>query len=320
MIKKIDLTKVLLFALLFVLSASMYAVGKEPAKHSRLELADPFVLLEGGVYYAYGTHSSDGIEVFSSDDLKTWTFRGLALNKANTKPQKNFWAPEILKKGDTYYMYFSGEEHLWVATAKSPLGHFVQANPKPLLEHGSIDGSPFVDDDGQVYFSFVYFNHGNEIRIAKMADDLLSLRLETMQTCCKVSQPWEMDVKFPNAKVNEGPCILKHKDLYYLTYSANDFRSQNYGVGVALSDHLLSGWQKVSYNPILQNAFGYKGTGHHTMFVDKHGKLWMMFHAHKSETEIHPRASYFVRINFKKQKDKPDKLVVDDKVVIPVCR
>ena len=34
-------------------------------------LADPFILLHNGVYYAYGTHSDQGIEVYTSDDLNT---------------------------------------------------------------------------------------------------------------------------------------------------------------------------------------------------------------------------------------------------------
>ena len=40
---------------------------------SKLVLADPFVLLDNGTYYAYGTHSNDGIEVYTSKDLKQWT-------------------------------------------------------------------------------------------------------------------------------------------------------------------------------------------------------------------------------------------------------
>ena len=30
---------------------------------SQLELADPFILLEGDTYYAYGTHSPEGFQV-----------------------------------------------------------------------------------------------------------------------------------------------------------------------------------------------------------------------------------------------------------------
>jgi hypothetical protein len=38
----------------------------------RVPLADPFILLYDDVYYAYGTSSSDGIVVYTSDDLTVW--------------------------------------------------------------------------------------------------------------------------------------------------------------------------------------------------------------------------------------------------------
>ena len=92
---------------------------------SKLVLADPFVLLDNGTYYAYGTHSNDGIEVYTSKDLKQWTLQPqLALHKNNTTEDHWFWAPEILKHGDTFYMYYSANEHMYVATSKSPLGPF----------------------------------------------------------------------------------------------------------------------------------------------------------------------------------------------------
>ena len=129
---------------------------------SKLVLADPFVLLDNGTYYAYGTHSNDGIEVYTSKDLKQWTLQPqLALHKNNTTEDHWFWAPEILKHGDTFYMYYSANEHMYVATSKSPLGPFRQIGNKPMLENRCIDSSPFIDDDGKAYLFFVYFDKGN---------------------------------------------------------------------------------------------------------------------------------------------------------------
>ena len=55
-------------------------------------LGDPFILLHNGTYYAYGTHSDEGIEVYISDNLKTWKYKGLALNKKRLQS-----APSILR-------------------------------------------------------------------------------------------------------------------------------------------------------------------------------------------------------------------------------
>ena len=58
------------FSLLFFVTYALTAV----AQVSQLPFADPFVLLDDGVYYSYGTHSGNGIEVYSSTDLKTWKY------------------------------------------------------------------------------------------------------------------------------------------------------------------------------------------------------------------------------------------------------
>ena len=95
-----------LFALLAGIVSSVSA---------KVRLADPFIFYENGTYYAYGTFSPDGILVFTSKDLKKWTNKGLALNKKDTNIPRFFWAPEVYKIGKEYIMYFSGNEHLYVA-------------------------------------------------------------------------------------------------------------------------------------------------------------------------------------------------------------
>ena len=60
--------KKLLSLLLCALPGFVSAVAPEDA----VPLADPFILCENGVYYAYGTCSADGIAVLVSDDLKHW--------------------------------------------------------------------------------------------------------------------------------------------------------------------------------------------------------------------------------------------------------
>jgi len=110
-------------------------------------LADPYILFEDGVYYAYGTHSPDGIEVYTSTDLQTWKFQGLALSKVNTTEERWFWAPEVYHKNGRYYMYYSANEHLYVAVANSPLGPFRQQGTRMMQsllgDEKCIDSSVF---------------------------------------------------------------------------------------------------------------------------------------------------------------------------------
>lgn len=259
---------------------------------SKVPFADPYILLDGDTYYAYGTHSANGIECYTSTDLYEWTYEGLALNKANTTESQWFWAPEVYKIDDAYYMYYSANEHLFVAKADSPKGPFVQVGgyqmESLLGSEQCIDSSVFFDDDGKTYIFFVRFNDGNCIWSAELSDDHITPVAGTLKKCINVSQSWEE----AQGRINEGPNVIKHEGTYYLTYSANDYQSQNYGVGYATSKSPQGTWSKFGSNPILQKAFGLVGTGHHSLFTDKEGQLRMVFHAHNSSTAIHPRTMY----------------------------
>ena len=85
------------------------------AQEGQLLLADPFLLEAEGWYYVYGTHAADGIVVYRSKDLKSWSDRcgnaknALALHKDDVWGDKMFWAPEVYKVGDSYLMTYSCE-------------------------------------------------------------------------------------------------------------------------------------------------------------------------------------------------------------------
>jgi GH43 family beta-xylosidase len=262
----------------------------------KLPLADPFILCYENKYYAYGTSDPDGIVVYTSDDLKYWTRQpNLALHKNNSYADRWFWAPEVYFLNGQFYMYYSADEHICVATSNSPLGPFVQDVQQPMFEEKGIDNSLFIDDDGTPYLFFVRFTDGNAIWMAQLENDYKTIKTSTLHLCFAANTSgWEADL----GKVNEGPFCIKHNGLYYLTYSANDYRSQKYGVGYAYTDNISGSWVKYSNNPILQKPEGLFGTGHHCLFTDKEGQLRMAFHAHHSETEVNPREMYTSSVSF----------------------
>ena len=258
-----------------------------------LPIADPYVLLYDGTYYAYGTSVGNGFEVYTSDDLETWKrSSALALSEKDSYGDHNFWAPEVyyVEKEKKFYIFYSAEEHICVATSDSPYGPFVQDEQKPIREEGSIDTSVFFDDDGKAYLYFVRFNDGNVIWVAELNDDLKSIKEETLTQCFAAEEPWELILP----KVVEGPSVIKQGDTYYLMYSANGYTSQDYAVGYATSKSPFGPWKKYEKNPILHNYKGLVGVGHGAPFIDKEGKMRYVFHAHKSTTEIHPRDAYVV--------------------------
>ena len=259
---------------------------------SVVPFADPYILLDGDTYYAYGTHSSTGIECYTSDNLKEWTYEGHALSMGDTDETRYFWAPEVYKINGTYYMYYSANEHLYVATSQSPKGPFKQVGgyqmSSILGSEKCIDSSVFFDDDGTVWMYFVRFTDGNCIWKVQLSDDYITPVSGTLTHCISVSQSWEQK----QGRVVEGPNMIKHNGTYYLTYSANDYQSQDYGVGYATAKDPAGPWTKYRNNPILHKNEGLVGVGHHSLFTDKEGKLRIVFHAHYSTTAIHPRVMY----------------------------
>lgn len=278
-------------------------------------LADPFIMLYDNTYYAYGTNDKDGIAVYLSNDLVHWEKETrLALHKDESWGDKWFWAPEVyyIPQKKQFYMYYSVDEHISVATSDLPTGPFRQDIKKPIIEDEKcIDNSLFIDDDGKAYLSFVRFTDGNNIWVAEMESDLKTIRKETMKPCIHVTEEWENDL----GRVTEGSFIVKHKGIYYMIYSANDFNSQNYGVGYATATSPMGPWVKYDKNPIFQKPADLVGVGHSAIFRDKEGKLRMVFHAHHDKENVHPRLMYIADVIF--SEDKTPVMKIGGNIIAP---
>lgn len=282
------------------------------------DCADPYILNHEGVYYLYGTGGRKGIRVYRSTDLANWSPAvgakdGYAVDSTDVWGWHSFWAPEVYHIKGKFYMFLSSMTQLVIAESDSPLGPFVQKVQQPVnRDIIKIDSHLFIDEDGKMYLYFVRFNKGNEIWMAEMKEDLSGIKEETLTKCFGVTDPWESTEKEPVARVAEGPFILKHNGLYYLTYSANHFKSQDYAVGYAVSESPFGPFEKYEGNPILigdmKNIFG---TGHHSFFRSNSGQMYIVYHSHQSGTAIQPRTTCLDRCGFEKDAvDKPDRLVV----------
>ncbi|MBR7004536.1 MAG: glycoside hydrolase family 43 protein [Bacteroidales bacterium] len=285
-------------------------------ENEKVPLADPFILLHKGVYYAYGT-GEPGFRVYTSTDLEHWQKKGIALDIENSWGTKQFWAPEVyyVKAKKKFFLFYSSEEHVCVATSDSPEGPFTQSVIKPIREEKGIDTSMFIDDDGTPYLYFVRFTGGNVIWVAEMTDDLLGIKDETLKECISAVDPWEL----VDARVTEGPSVFKHKGKYYMIYSANHTRSQDYAVGYATAPSPYGPWTKYSGNPVFRrdspNAGGLVGIGHGAPFKDKGGKSMYVFHAHQNDSIMYPRTMY---INTELKVAKDGALSMPGEVIHPV--
>lgn len=296
-----------------VVLLSVVATEAQTSPKGRVPLADPFILLDNGTYYAYGTRSKNGIIYYTSNDLKTWRYGGLALNKKDSYGEKWFWAPEVHLVNDTYYMFYTAEERTCVATSTSPIGPFVQSEQKPLIDgYKNIDNTLFIDDDGTPYMFYVRVGRPFKICVAELERDLQSVKKECVAVCITPTQSWEKR----QGRVNEGPSVIKHKGLYYMLYSGNGYKSQEYGIGCATAKSIKGPWRKSSENPILQLPGDLVGVGHGAPFYDKKGLLHYVFHAHNSSEKVHPRCMYIARASIKGGK-RNGRVVISSKYITP---
>ncbi|MFT3903344.1 MAG: glycoside hydrolase family 43 protein [Niabella sp.] len=302
------------FLLLLLIMQVSYTVHGQASGSNNPFLADPTVFYHKGVYYLYGTggenNRDDGFIVFTSTDKKNWQYSGFALKKGESYGNKGFWAPQVFEHKGRFYMAYTANEHIAIAEADSPLGPFTQKELKPLdTATRMID--PFIFfDSGKIYLYHVRLQEGNRIFVAELSDDLATIQYATLKECIYAAQHWE-DTQNVAWKVAEGPTVLKHKGLYYLIYSANDFRNPDYALGYAVSDNPAGPWRKYEGNPILSRKdIGINGTGHGDVFMDGKGKMLYVFHLHNSNNKVSPRKTGMIEIKFKKEKGMPDKIVI----------
>lgn len=293
-----------------------------PVPEMKITLADPTIFYDSDsdTYYLYGTSGSgvvhSGFKVFSSLDLKDWKGHDkLALSKNDVYGTDNFWAPQVFKHGDKYYMAYTANEHIAISESNSPLGPFKQSNKIPIHDENykTIDPYVYIDSDGSKYLYYVRISAGNRLFAAALKDDFSDIVAGTATSCInavEAPQPWEnVDHSTP---ITEGPTIIKHHETYYFFYSANNYQSPDYAVGYATSDNPYGRWNKYTNNPVLNKEIaGKNGPGHGDLFQGKNGRYYYVFHTHYSQQEIQPRLTAIIKGKFVSDANGTDIFQVD---------
>lgn len=306
----------LIVSLLFVFLCGGCApkIAKQPSDPG-LFLADPTVFYDKGTYYLYGTgggkdgSSDHGFLVYTSTDLKNWTgpegaTNGYALKKGDSYGSWGFWAPQVFTYKGKYYMAYTADEFISIATSDSPLGPFKQERIEKIpTDTRLIDPFVFFDEDGKIYLYHVRLTEGNRLFVAEMNPDLHSIKEETLTECISASEGWE-DTQKVEWKVAEGPTVIKKDGLYYFFYSTNDFRNIDYAVGYATSRSPYGPWKRYEGNPIIdRHLLGHNGTGHGDLFLDKDNRYRYVLHTHYSDEKVSPRRTAMLTLQTENTSD-----------------
>jgi beta-xylosidase len=310
-------------ALLFVCFCNSTIAQETQKNEPGIFLADPAVFNHNGNYYLYGTveeNAGNGFKVYTSKDMEHWiidtnTRGGFALRKGSSYGNANFWAPQVFVNKNIFYMAYAADENIAIASASDPAGPFTQQTIRQLdAPVKQIDPFVFIDDDGKKYLYHVRLTNGNKIFVAEMEDDFSAIKPATLKECITATSLWEntANSKWP---VTEGPSVIKHNNIYYLFYTANDFRNPDYAVGYATSNSPYGPWEKYAGNPIISKKnIGINGTGHGDFVKDEQNNLIYVFHTHFSDSAAKPRRTTMIKIKFVKDKSKGiDQVKVDEK-------
>jgi GH43 family beta-xylosidase len=295
------------WAMLAASCALRPAAGIRPALD--IDFPDPFVLVTNDGLVAYATNTRrDGrrlnVQVSRSRDGTSWNAPVEAMPSVPRwalQDEPDIWAPEAIRIGDRYVLYFSARHAtrmrkdgrtlcIGAAIAADPMGPFTPL-AQPLTcggEHGVIDASPFRD--GTALWLYVKTD-GNccgvptTFQVLRLAPDGFGvIDAPVVLRGIANDRDWE-------GRVVEAPQMVARDGRYLLFYAGNDYGNARYATGYAVCDGPTGPCRDAAENPILRNARSNGapvGPGHQSVF-EYRGRTWIAYHGWRPAREGHKR-------------------------------
>ncbi len=252
------------------------------------ESADPFVFVQGGVFYLLFTRG-DRVSAYRS---RTLAGLGVAAPHDLWAPQCcRVWAPELHhltdRTGPHWFAYYTRDFGVYVrrGSAQNPLGPY---GPEvPLIPFGegvghaaAIDPTVLVEPGGQL--DLLWSNAG-DIAIARMRDPT-HVTMTADHAVRGTLLPARGRVF--GCDIQEAPAVLARHGRYFVTFSVCGAETPDYALGLMVADaHApLLDARSWALQPTRvfqrRDAAGVFGPGHNGFFRSPDGRQdWIVYHA-----------------------------------------
>ena len=254
-----------------------------------INIRDPYVLVEDGKYYMYGTRGKNfgietgGFDVYVSTDLVTWSdpIECFDSIKYGMNGRVN-WAPEVHKYKGAYYLFATfkiestGHIGTYILKADNPLGPFVPHSNGVITpkDWRSLDGTLYVSKDGKPYMVFCHEHSqiiDGTICYVELSEDLTHTIAEPVTifaaSSCKKVSPYKDTGHF----VTDGPFLYRSKTGALLMIWSSFINDQYAEMLVRFEGGEL-GLNYTHLSPLADNDSG------HGMLFKADGKLYLTVH------------------------------------------
>lgn len=264
-----------------------------------INIRDPYVLVEAGKYYMYGTRGKNygietgGFDVYVSDDLVTWSdpIECFDSVKYGMNGRVN-WAPEVHKYKGTYYMFATfkiestGQFGTYILRADSPLGPFVPHSDGVITpkDWQSLDGTLYVSKTGKPYMVFCHGHspaNNGMICYVELSDDLTRPTSEPVVIFDASTCPYATVLTSCGRFITDGPFLYRTDSGALMMIWASFINDQYAEMLVRFDDGELN-LNFTHLPPLTDND-----SGHGMIFKADH-KLYLTVHTPNTMECEHP--------------------------------
>lgn len=282
-------------------------------KLHEINVRDPFVYADekSKKYYMYSSSPSslpNGFCVYTSTDLEEWSEPQVVFEAtAEFWATNDFWAPEIHKYGDKFYLFgtFSSDKKSrtsQILVADSLLGPFtVHSKPLAPREWYALDATLYVENETP----YAIFSHewlqikDGEMCVVELSKDL-SMPVAETKVLFKASEAkWTKSPKWHKGDepiyVVDAPYVFEIDNVKFMLWSSwSTVEQDGYSVGVVYPQKDCGILDGKYIHKLLKTPRN--DCGHAMVFRDFDGKYRIALHENNSISGKEYAAIYYLKI------------------------